>query len=83
MKTPLAVAFGVSAAIAAGAAAIPQAPPEPQGTVRLPSIQFPPAQQGPQPMLPGQGGRRPMPPFMGLERDRGEAANLEAGPARV
>ena len=30
-------------------------------------------------MLPGQGGRRPVPPFMGLERDRGDAANLEPG----
>ena len=79
MRTTLAVAFGVSAAIAAGTAAIPQAPPEPQGTLRLPSVQFPPAQQDPQPMLPGQGGRRPMPPFMGLERDRGEAGNLEPG----
>ena len=66
MRTPLAVAFGVSAAIAAGAAAIPQGPPEPQGTVRLPSVQFPPAQQGPQPTLPGQGERRSMPPFVGL-----------------
>jgi hypothetical protein len=30
-------------------------------------------------MIPGQGGRRQLPPFMGLDRDRGEAANLETG----
>jgi hypothetical protein len=81
MRIALAVAFGVGAAVAAGAVALQQAPPQPQpqGTVRLPSVQFPPVQQGPQPMPPGQGGRRQMPPFMGLERDRGEAANLEPG----
>ena len=82
MRRALTIAIGLVAAvaIAAGAAALQQAPPQqqPQGTVRLPSIQFPPP-QGPQPMLPGQGGRRQLPPFMGLERDRGEPANLEVG----
>jgi hypothetical protein len=81
MRIALAVALGTSAALAVAAGAVPsrQAPPEPQGTVRLPSIQFPPTQQGPQPMPPGRGGGRQFPPFMGLERDRGEAANLEPG----
>jgi hypothetical protein len=80
MRTALAFAFGVSAALAVGAAALQQAqPPPPRGTVRLPSVQFPPVQQGPPPGLPGQRGRREMPPFMGLERSRGEAANLEPG----
>jgi len=79
MRMPLAVAAVVIAAVVAGAAARQQAPPEPRGTVRLPSVQFPPVQQGPPPMLPGQGGRRQPPPFMGLERDRGEAANLDVG----
>jgi len=82
MRRALTIATGLVAAVAvaAGAVAVQQAPrqPQPQGTVRLPSIQFPPP-QGPQPMLPGQGGRRQVPPFMGLERDRGEAANLEVG----
>jgi hypothetical protein len=75
---PLALGLVAALAVAAGAAALQQAPPEPRGAVRLPSIQFPPP-QGPQPVLPGQGGRRELPPFMGLERDRGEAANLETG----
>ena len=82
MRRALTITLGLVAAVAvaAGAAARQQAPPQPQpqGTVRLPSIQFPPP-QGPQPMLPGQGGRRQSPPFMGLERDRGEPANLEVG----
>ena len=80
MRRALTLAIGLVAAVAvaAGAVALQQAPPQPQGTVRLPSIQFPPP-QGPQPMLPGQGGRRQRPPFMGMERDRGEAANLELG----
>ena len=79
MKSALVIAFGVSAAVAAGAAALQQAPPQPQGAVRLPSVQFPPTQQGPPPMPPGQLGRRQPPPFGGLERDRGEAASLETG----
>lgn len=79
MRTALAIAFGVSAVMAAGAVALQQTPPQPQGTVRLPSVQFPPVQQGPPPMPPGRGGRRQQQPFMGLERDRGEAANLEPG----
>jgi hypothetical protein len=80
MRLALTITAGLVAAVAvaAGAAALQQAPPEPGGTVRLPSVQFPPAQQGP-PGLPGQGERRQLPPFMGLERDRGVAANLEAG----
>jgi hypothetical protein len=73
---PLACGLAVALAVAAGASALQQRPAEPQGTVRLPSIQFPPP-QGPPPGLPGEGGRRQLPPFMGLERDRGEAANLD------
>ena len=81
MRRTLAIAAGMGAAVAvaAGAVALQQAPPQPRGTVRLPSVQFPPGQQGPTPMLPGQPGGRQLPPFMGLERDRGEAANLETG----
>ena len=86
MRRVLTITIGLVAAvaIAVGAAALQQAPPQqqPQGTVRLPSIQFPPP-QGPQPTLPGQGGRRQLPPFMGLERDRGEPANLEVGQVAV
>ena len=80
MKIAIAIALGVGAAAVVGAVALQQqAPPQPQGTIRLPSVQFPPVQQGPPPDLPGQGGRRQMPPFMGLERERGEVANLEPG----
>jgi len=77
----IALMLGAGVVLVAGQAQ--QQPP-----VRLPAIQFPPAQPSGPPAQPPGGGRRvrppfgqfegQLPPFMQLERPR-EAANLEAG----
>ena len=45
----------------------------------LPAVEFPPGQPGRPSTQPGQGDRRQMPPFMQLDRQRGEPSNLEPG----
>jgi hypothetical protein len=76
----IALSLVVGAVAVAGALAFQQPPPpRPLPNVWLPSVEFPPGQRGQPPAQPGQGDRRQLPPFMQLERQRGEPSNLEPG----
>jgi len=79
MRIALSLAVGVGAVAVAGAVALQQQPPRPLPNVWLPSVEFPPGQRGQPSAQPGQGDRRQLPPFMQLERQRGEPSNLEPG----
>ena len=79
MRRALALAIGLRAAAAAALA--PRRSRRRRS--RQPSVPFgavPAGAAGPAAACcPARAGRRQSPPFMGLERDRGEAANLEPG----
>jgi hypothetical protein len=79
-------ARSVALVVLAAGAVVVQAARQPPPGVRLPSVQFPPGQPS-VPPPPPRGGRGQSPfgqfegqaPYMRLERQRGEAANLEVG----
>ena len=80
MRIALSLVVGVGAVAVAGAVAFQQPPPpRPLPNVWLPSVEFPQGQPGRPSTSGGQSDRQQLPPFMQLERQRGEPSNLEPG----